>query len=121
MPVVKINIAKGKSGSEKSEIRNAIQYAIKEVFNMNHNEFHHRIYEFEKENLSLPPGKSDNYILIELDIFPGREKDVKKLLFKKIEENLIAQNFKKDEIMIIYREPDLSNWFISGKSGEDMV
>ena len=98
MPIVKISITEGKSSSEKIEIRNAIQSAIKEVFNMQHNEFHHRIYEFEKENLSLPPGRSYNYILIELDMFPGRQKDLKKILFKKIEEYLMVENFKKDNL-----------------------
>lgn len=118
MPVIKISIFKGVHSSEKQEICNAIQNAIKESLNITHNNFHHLIFEFDEEHLFIPPGKSKNYIFIELDFFPGKTRDQKLKMFRMIEAGLLKFNIQKDDILIIYHEPALENWFIRGSTGE---
>jgi hypothetical protein len=111
---------KGVHSSEKREICNAIQDSIKESLNIAHNNFHHRIFEFDEEHLFIPPGKSKKYISIELDLFPGKTRDQKLKMFKMIEDGLLKFDIQKDDILIIYREPALENWFIRGNIGEEI-
>ena len=120
MPVIKICMYKGVHSSEKREICNAIQDSIKESLNIAHNNFHHRIFEFDEEHLFIPPGKSKKYISIELDLFPGKTRDQKLKMFKMIEDGLLKFDIQKDDILIIYREPALENWFIRGNIGEEI-
>jgi phenylpyruvate tautomerase PptA (4-oxalocrotonate tautomerase family) len=120
MPVIKICIYKGVHSSEKREICNAIQDSIKKSLNITHDNFHQRIFEFDEEHLFIPPGKSKNYISIELDLFPGKTRDQKLKMFKMIEAGLLKFNIQKDDILIIYREPKLENWFIRGSTAYEL-
>ena len=119
MPIVQINLYKTRSNEEKMGICRSIQNSIKEALSITHDDFVHRIYEFDDSNMLIPLGKSKNYILIELDLLPGRDEALKLELFKKIEEGLLEFNISPNDILIIYREPNLENWYIDGKTGKE--
>ena len=121
MPVLHINLYKGRSDAEKISICRTIQNSIKEALSIPHDNFIHRIFEFDDSNMLIPPGKSKNYILIELDLLPGRDESLKLKMFRKIEENLLPFNISHNDILIIYREPNLENWYIDGKSGKERL
>jgi phenylpyruvate tautomerase PptA (4-oxalocrotonate tautomerase family) len=121
MPIVKINLYRGRSDAEKTGICRSIQNSIKETLSIPHDNFVHRIFEFDDSNMLVPPGKSRNYILIELDLLPGRDEALKLKMFKKIEENMLRFNISQNDILIIYREPNLENWYIDGQSGKERL
>jgi phenylpyruvate tautomerase PptA (4-oxalocrotonate tautomerase family) len=119
VPIVQINLYKTRSNEEKMGICRSIQDSMKGTLSISHDDFVHRIYEFDDSNMLVPPGKSKNYILIELDLLPGRGEALKLELFKKIEEGLLQFNITPNDILIIYREPNLENWYIEGKTGKE--
>lgn len=121
MPIIKMSIYKGKTTEEKKNICVAIQAAVKEVLLLNHDNFTHRIYEFSKENMIIPEGRSDNYMILELDMFPGKSKEQKRNIFPLILENLSKYEISKDDLIIIYREPLTENWYIRGQTAEEML
>ncbi|MCR5319369.1 MAG: tautomerase family protein [Treponema sp.] len=43
-----------------------------------------RIEEFDKNNWEVPEGKTENFMIIELTIFPGRSREQKKIAIEKI-------------------------------------
>jgi phenylpyruvate tautomerase PptA (4-oxalocrotonate tautomerase family) len=120
MPIIEINMYKGRSTEEKKNICSAIQMAIKETYKIEHNNFHHRINEYDETNLLVPPSQSKNYFSLELDFFPGRSKGDKNKLYENITKSLESFNIAAEDIMIIIREPLLENWYIRGKSGEEI-
>ncbi len=77
MPIVQINLYKTRSNEEKMGICRSIQNSIKEALSITHDDFVHRIYEFDDSNMLVPTGKSKNYMLIELDLLPGRDEAFK--------------------------------------------
>lgn len=121
MPIIKVNIFTGKTTEEKKRICDSIQSALKESLNINHNNFHYRIFEFQESEMIIPPGKSRNYILLELDLFPGKTKDQKNNMYNSIKNRLKLLNIDKDDILIIFREPKLENWYIRGETAEEIV
>jgi phenylpyruvate tautomerase PptA (4-oxalocrotonate tautomerase family) len=84
MPLVKVSLLKGKSKEEKEALLNAIHAALIEAFKIPENDRNQRIFEFEPENFEIPEGKTSNYTLIEMDVFPGRSIEAKRKLYQTI-------------------------------------
>ncbi|MBI5680795.1 MAG: tautomerase family protein [Methanobacterium sp.] len=115
MPLVKIEIRKGKSAEHKKAILDGVHDAlVKSIKIPDHDRFQ-RLYELNNENFESPPNKTDNVTLIEITMFKGRTMSAKKDLYKAIVDNL-AKNpgIDGDDIVIILIEPPLENWGIRG-------
>jgi len=121
MPVIQISLYEGRSSEEKMGICRSIQNSIKDSLSITHDNFIHRIFEFDDSSMLVPPGKSRNYIIIELNLLPGRDQALKLQLFKKIEENLLKFKISANDILIIYREPSLENWYIEGETAKQRL
>ena len=71
---------------------------------------------FEPEDFETAPGKTDNFMIIELTIFPGRTKEQKKNAIEMITANLNKNlNIEPTDIFIIMNEPPLENWGMGGR------
>lgn len=115
MPLVKIEIRKGKSDEFKKAILDGIHDAlVKSIKIPDHDRFQ-RLYELDKNNFESPPNKTDNVIIIEITMFQGRSIESKKNLYKEIVDNL-AKNpgIDGEDITIVLYEPPLENWGVKG-------
>lgn len=119
MPLVKIEIIKGKSKEYKRGILDGIHTALVDVFKIPNDDRIQRIYELEKENFEYSSNKTENITIIEMIIFKGRGKIVKEKLYKEIVKNLKRNcNIDSNDITIILKEPEMYNWAINGISAE---
>jgi phenylpyruvate tautomerase PptA (4-oxalocrotonate tautomerase family) len=115
MPMVKIEIFKGKTEKHKKAIIEGVHSALVNALKLPDSDRIHRIYELDPENFEAAPPKTDNYTIIEITTFKGLSKETKKKLFK-----AIADNLGKDpgiggmDITIVLYEPQLENWGIRG-------
>ncbi len=114
MPIVKLSMIKGRTATEKLNVVSGIHNALLESFKIPEDDKNFRIMEFEKEDYVLPPGKSEKYILIEMTIFPGRSIDAKRLLYRRVVENLNQLGIDPKDIFIILYEEPLDNWAVRG-------
>ena len=115
MPLVKIEILKGKNAEYKRAILNGIHSALVEAFKIPDNDKNHRLYELDNENFEFPDGKSDQFTSIELTVFKGRSFEAKKKLYSAIVKNLKNNpGINGNDILIIINEPPMENWGIRG-------
>lgn len=114
MPLVNISLIKGNSRELKEMISLEIHDALVDIFNIDDSDFNHRIYEFDRDNWQLPHDKSDSYVLIEIEIFPGRTKEMKKNLFAEIIKRLSSLKIPVEDVFIVLKEHPLDNWGIRG-------
>jgi len=114
MPLVKVSLLKGKSKEEKEALLDAIHDALIEAFKIPENDRNQRIFEFEPENFEIPEGKTSNYTLIEMDVFPGRSIEAKGNLYQAIVQNLQKHNIQASDVLIVLNEPQLDNWGVRG-------
>ncbi len=114
MPLVKISLLKGKSKEEKEALLDAVHAALIETFKIPENDRNQRIFEFEPENFEIPEGKTSNYTLIEMDVFPGRSIEAKRRLYQTIVQNLKRHNIQASDVLIVLNEPHLDNWGVRG-------
>ena len=115
MPLVKVEILKGRSAVYKKAIMDGVHSALVEVFKIPDNDRNQRLYELDKEHFEFPDTKSDQYTFIELTVFKGRSLEAKKLLYSAIVRNLQHNpGIKGDDITIVIHEPSMENWGIRG-------
>ncbi len=115
MPLVKIEILKGKSVGHKKALFEGVHKALVDTLKIPDHDRTQRIYELEPDHFEVPPGKTGNIILIEIVMFHGRSANAKKALYKAIVANL-AENpgISDTDITIVLNEQPLENWGLRG-------
>ena len=99
MPLVKIEILAGKPLEYKKTVFDCVHEGLIEAFGM-----------------EIPEEKSENFMIIELTIFPGRTKEQKKAAIKIITDKLSQRlDISPTDIFIVMNEPPLDNWGMGGK------
>lgn len=121
MPLVTISVLSGRMPSEKQSISNAIHDALIEAFCIPPDDYNHRILEYDPENFLRPPGKSANYVLVEMTVFPGRSPAAKARLYKGIVDRLEALGVPRSDVLIVLNEPPMGNWGVRGGLPADSV
>ena len=116
MPLVRIDVVKGKSKEVKKTLLDSVHEALIETFGIDDWDRFQRIVEIDREDFEFPDGKTENFMIIELTVFPGRtceqKKDAIEKITKKISDRL---SISPSDIFIIFNEPPLENWGMGGK------
>jgi phenylpyruvate tautomerase PptA (4-oxalocrotonate tautomerase family) len=121
MPLVRIEILKGRSTAERKRLLQAVHAALVEAFRIPEDDRTQRITEHDPENFEIPPGRSENYTLVEITAFPGRSPTAKRALYKAIVRNLGEGGISADDILVVLQEPSMENWGIRGGRSADEV
>ncbi|WP_018305150.1 tautomerase family protein [Desulfitobacterium hafniense] len=115
MPLVKVEILKGRSVDYKKAILDGIHSALVEAFKIPDYDRNQRLYELESEHFEIPDTKSEQCILIELTVFKGRSLEAKRHLYSAIVRNLEKNpGINGNDITIVIYEPPMENWGIKG-------
>lgn len=116
MPIVKINMLKGKSPLYKNTLLDCVHQGLVESLHIEDWDRFQRIIEFNREDFEMPDFKSDSFMIIELSLFPGRTKEEKKNAIETITRKLTSSlGVNESDIFIIMNEPPLENWGMAGK------
>ena len=116
MPLVKINLIKGKSPEYKKTVFDCVHQGLMESLGISDWDRFQRIIEFDRTDFEAPAEKSDNFMIIELTIFPGRTKEQKKAAIEIITAKLVASlSIAPEDVFIIISEPPFENWGMAGK------
>jgi phenylpyruvate tautomerase PptA (4-oxalocrotonate tautomerase family) len=122
MPIVTISMLKGKAKEEKKQILAAVHDALVAAFKIPEWDRTQKIIEFDKENFEIPEGKTERYTVIEIAVFPGRSREVKKELYRSIVEKLSKPGIPANDVFILLNEQPLDNWGIrGGKMASDVL
>ena len=123
MPLVRIDIVKGKSKEYKKTLLDSVHEALIEAFGIEDWDRLQRIVEIDRDDFEFPEGKTDNFMIIELTVFPGRTNEQKKDAIDRITNKISDRlSVAPTDIFIIFNEPPLENWGMGGtqKSSEKM-
>jgi len=115
MPLVKIEIFKGKTAQYRKAILNGVHSALVQAFKIPDDDRMQRLYELDKENFEVTPTKTEQCTLIETTAFKGRSSEAKRKLYTEIVNNLkINPGIDGNDIVIVINEPSLENWGVRG-------
>lgn len=115
MPVVKISVLDHWSSGKIKELNQAVHNGLVSALGIADWDFFHRVYKFSKDEFVFPDFKSDNFMIIELYIFPGRTDEQKAAVYRDICRNVEKLGIKAEDVLIqIIEQPDI-NWGFGGK------
>ena len=88
MPLVRIEIIKGKSVDYKKEMLDAVHTALMNAIQIEDWDRFQRLYEIEEEFFERSEGKTDKFTMIEITMFQGRTKEQKARIYEEIVKEL---------------------------------
>lgn len=116
MPLVRIDMVKGKSPEYKKTVLDVVHEGLIDAFGIEDWDRFQRIVEIPEEDFERPEGKTEDFMIIELTLFPGRTKEQKKAAISKIMADLNNKlNIAPTDVFILINEPPLENWGMAGQ------
>ena len=115
MPLVRIELIKGRTLEYKKALMDGVHRALVDAFAIPEGDRIQRLYELESDAFERSENKTDDFVLVELTVFKGRSAEAKKKLYQAIVENLQASpGIKPSDVLIVSHEPPLENWGVAG-------
>ncbi len=114
MPSVLISVRKRWPLDKRRAIIEAVHQALVDGILIPQTDRTLRLQEFDPEDFAVSRGKSENFTLIEIDVFAGRSLTAKRRLYKCVVENLGALGIRAKDVKVVLREIPRENWGISG-------
>ena len=120
MPLVRIDLARGKSAEFRKTLGEIIYRAMRETINVPENDKFQIITEHPAEDLNI----ADNYLgnayskdmlIIQITMNAGRTVEMKKAFFKRIADDIHAElKLRRDDVFINLVECVKENWSFGG-------
>jgi phenylpyruvate tautomerase PptA (4-oxalocrotonate tautomerase family) len=120
MPLVRVNMRKGRTAKDKDLIGDGIQAALEEVVGVPRDDWFQLFDEFEPQNFQHTSGYlgmnySDQLLIIEITFLVGREADLMKRLHAAINKNLVTAGVvASDDIFVMVYEIGAANLSFGG-------
>jgi len=119
MPLVKINMIKGKDTDYKRRVFDSVHKGLMMSLGIADWDRFQRIIEIPKEDFETAPDKTDDFMIIELTLFPGRTKEQKKNAIENITSELVHNlGIAATDVFIVMNEPPMENWGMGGVQKE---
>ncbi len=120
MPAVRIDTSHPRSSDDVASVIEAVYLAQRQALKVPEGDRNIIYTEHLPERFARPPGRSAQYVRIEISLFPGRSIDAKRALYDSITDRLGALGIAPADVFIIVHEPPLENWGIAGRAASDI-
>ncbi len=115
MPLVRIEIGKGRTREYKRAILDGVHAALIEAFRIPDHDRNQLLRETEPDCFEYGNGKTAQFTVVELTVFPGRSVEAKRRLYQAVVRNLEkAPGIPPTDVFIVLHEPPLQNWGLRG-------
>jgi phenylpyruvate tautomerase PptA (4-oxalocrotonate tautomerase family) len=114
MPLVRIEVRRNRETEEKRAICDAVHAAMKEALLIPEHDRHIRYIEHAPEDFQVPPGKTEEYTLVEITLFQGRSMDARRTLYQAVVRNLGPLGIAPEDVFIVLIESPSENWGVRG-------
>ena len=116
MPLVEVKMLGGKTAEYKKTVLDCIHNALVDSIGIEEWDRFQRVTEYDRNDFEFTSFKTDDFMIIELTLFPGRTKGQKASVIEKITTSLnSALSIDPSDVFIVINEPPLENWGLGGK------
>lgn len=114
MPNATIEVRRKYTANQEKAIISAVHAAMVEALKIPVRDRTIRLIVHKPHRFPAPPGRTERYTLVDIDLFSGRSLGAKKALYKGIVRNLKPLGIPASDIKILLRESSAENWGIRG-------
>ncbi len=114
MPITRIEGRRPRSAEEVQALIEAVYLAQREGLKVPEWDRQIRYIEHRPENFHVVPGRSENYLLVEISLFAGRSVEAKRALYRAVVQRLGRLGVDAQDITILLHEVPAENWGIRG-------
>jgi 4-oxalocrotonate tautomerase family enzyme len=116
MPLVRVEIIKGKSAEYKKTLLDCIHEGLMESIGIADWDRFQRIIEIDRADFETPSEKTYQFMIIEITMFQGRSKEQKKALIDTVTRKLGERfGIAPTDVFIVINDPPNENWGLGGK------
>jgi phenylpyruvate tautomerase PptA (4-oxalocrotonate tautomerase family) len=113
MPLVQIRIYAGKTETHRRALLDGVQMAIVEALEIPGPNVFEVLHEMKTGDFRRTGWSSENFTLVEITLFPGRDAEAKKCLYRAIADNLAkSPGIGGKDIIIMLRESLPGDWSV---------
>lgn len=122
MPVTLIELSKQWPMDEKSRLVEFVHQSLVEILKIPEHDRLIRIVEHAPGNFYSPLNCSNNYVIFQIQMFPGRGIDTKRMLYQKLCHGMEAFGVPARDTRVVIQDVPMENWGIrGGQAGCDVV
>ncbi|MFT4265998.1 MAG: tautomerase family protein [Xenophilus sp.] len=114
MPLALIEVRKEWPASQVQAIIEAVYLAQREALQLPAHDRQIRYVAHRPEHFHVPPGKTENYTVVQITMFAGRSIEAKRRLYLLLVSNLGALGINASDIFIVLHEVPLQSWGVRG-------
>lgn len=116
MPLVRIEIIKGKTTEYKKTMLDAVHTALVNAIQIEDWDRFQRLIEIEDEFFERSENKTDKFTMIEITMFQGRTKEQKAKIYEEITKELYKRlEIQPTDVFIVLNDPLDENWGLAGQ------
>ena len=121
MAQIKIYGLKEKLSPVRERLSEVIHECVMEALQFPADKRAHRFFPMEKDDMFIPDGRTDAYIIIEIIMIEGRSVETKKQLIRLLFDNIRDKiNIQHQDIEICIQETPACNWGFRGMHGDEV-
>jgi len=118
--MVKIYALRERLVGRRQLLSDVIQAALHDAIGLPPEKRAHRVFPLEREDLFMPPDRSEDYTLIEITLMSGRSTEAKKKLVRAIFERMQRDaKVAPVDVEIVLLEAPGENWGFRGLHGDE--
>lgn len=110
MPLTRIEVCRSRPDNEVEFILQSVYEAQIEAFKVPESDRQLRYYELSARHFFTPPGRTENFTLVSVEMFPGRTADAKKAFYHSIVRRLEKVGIVPSDVFINLVESARENW-----------
>lgn len=118
MPIIQVDVLKGRLGADKKRLLDAIHEALVEAFEIPDDDRVQILNEHEADDFDVPV---DGLAIVTITMFPGRSLAAKRKLYEGIAMKVGDLGIDPRDVMVVLNERPLDDWGIrGGKAASDV-
>ena len=121
MPLAKIEVRRSRSAAEITALMEAVYLALRDALKVPEDDRQIRYIEHRPEHFWVAPGKTENYTLVDILMFPGRSIGTKRVLYQALVQRLGALGIAPNDVMVVLTEPPMESWGLRGLPASDGI
>lgn len=121
MPLTRIEVCRKRNPDEVQHMLQSVYEAQIEAFKVPDTDRQLRYFELPSDHFFIPPGRTQDFTIVVVELFPGRSADAKREFYKSVVAKFGELGIAPSDVFITLIESGRENWSLAnGVAASDL-